>query len=38
VHFYNIYTEHDRLCGLIDFLAANPEVPGSMPSATGFSE
>jgi hypothetical protein len=28
----------DRLCGLVDFLAANPEVPGTIPGATGFSE
>jgi hypothetical protein len=30
----------DRLCGLvvIDFLAANPEVPGSIPDAARFSE
>jgi hypothetical protein len=31
-------SELDRLCGLIEFLDANPEVPGSIPGATRFSE
>jgi hypothetical protein len=39
----NILTEHDfkdafKKCGSIEFLAANPEVLGSIPGVTRFSE
>jgi hypothetical protein len=35
---YRVMPVCDRLCDLIEFLAANPEVPGSIPGATKFSE
>jgi hypothetical protein len=28
----------DRLCGLVEFLATDPEVPESIPGTTKFSE
>jgi hypothetical protein len=28
----------DRLCGLVEFLATHPEVPGYSPGANRFSE
>jgi hypothetical protein len=39
-HNYILSQLVDRLCGLAvkEFLAANPEVPGSIPGATRFSE
>jgi hypothetical protein len=31
--------DSDRLCGLVtEFLATDPEVPGSIPGPTRFSE
>jgi hypothetical protein len=35
-----IMKKSDRLCGLVirEFLPTDPEVPGSIPGATRFSE
>jgi hypothetical protein len=36
---YVMWKKVDRLCGLVlEFLATDPEVPGSIPGATRFSE
>jgi hypothetical protein len=31
-------SKSDRLYGLVEFLATDPEIPGSIPSAVRFSE
>jgi hypothetical protein len=39
MHFIIVLQEMGRLCGLVArVLARDPEVPGSIPGATSFSE
>jgi hypothetical protein len=39
IPFHKLRAAHYRLCGLVvEFLATDPEVPGSIAGATRFSE